>query len=80
MDSCYLCGDKDVRFTGTCVAEQNNDSVDWLMGKLPKGKTRVFCFHLCGNCFNLPNKEKLIEERIESDTKMQTGYSVKVKK
>ncbi|MBA7584227.1 hypothetical protein ES708_26180 [subsurface metagenome] len=50
------------------------------MGKVKAGKTRVFCFRLCGNCFNLPNKEGLIEERIESDLKLQTGYSVKVKK
>ncbi|MBA7521370.1 hypothetical protein ES705_13477 [subsurface metagenome] len=79
MDSCYLCGSSDVKFIGSCAAKQNDDSVDWLMGKVKAGKTRVFCFRLCENCFDLPNKEKLIEEKIESDLKLQTGYSVKVK-
>lgn len=76
MDKCYLCGGK-VEFVGSCVAEENNDSVDWLMGKVKKGKTRVFCFGLCGECFNLPNKERLIEKKIESGTKVEIGYSMK---
>lgn len=80
MDSCYLCGNMNVKFIGYCIANKNEDSVDWLMGKRKNGKTRVFCFGLCGECFNLPNKEKLVEKKIESDAKMRTGYSVKVKK
>ncbi|GAI88650.1 unnamed protein product, partial [marine sediment metagenome] len=79
LDSCYLCG-KRTEFIGSCVAEKNEDSVDWLMGKLPKGRTRIFCFGLCGECFNLPNKEELIGRKLESDTSMQTGYSVKIEK
>lgn len=78
MDSCYLCGDRNVMFTGTCEANENDDSVDWLMGKLPKGKKRIFCYHLCEKCFKLANKEELIEEKLESDAKMQTGYRIKV--
>ena len=77
MDRCYLCGKNKIEFVGSFVANKNDDSVDWLMGKIRKGKTRVFCFGLCGECFRLPDKEKLIEKKIESDTKMEIGYSVK---
>jgi len=79
LNSCYLCG-KEAKFAGTCVANKNDDSVDWLMGKVKAGKTRVFCFGLCGECFNLPNKEELVGGRIASDTKLKTGYSVEIKK
>ncbi len=75
LDKCYLCGKK-ARYTGT-FTDNNWDIADWLMGKLQKGKTRFFCFSLCEKCFSLPNKEKLVEKRIESDAKMRRGYSVK---
>ncbi|MBA7517441.1 hypothetical protein ES705_09495 [subsurface metagenome] len=78
MDRCYLCGKNKVEFIGSCVTNENDGSVDWLMGKLQKGKTRVFCFSLCEECFSLPNKEELIGNKIESDIAMRTGYSVEV--
>ena len=80
MDSCYLCGSSDVKFEGYFVADKDDDSVNWLMGKVKAGKKRVFVVHLCGRCFNLHNKETLILKVIESDVKMRTGYSVEVKK
>jgi len=80
MDSCYLCGSKEVVVIGCYVANKNDKRADFLMGKVKAGKTRTFWYGLCGECFNLLDREKLIEDKIESDTKIQTGYSVKVKK
>ena len=80
MVSCYLCGSPEVKFEGHFVADKDDDSVDWLMGKVAKGKIRVSVVYLCGRCFNLPNKEELIVERMESDIKLKTGYSMKIKK
>lgn len=80
MVSCYLCGSSDVKFGGAFEANKKNvDSVNWLTGKLAKGKMRIFVFYLCSRCYNLPDKEKLIEEKILSDAKLRSGYSVKVK-
>jgi len=80
MDSCYLCGKKEIEFIGCYVSNKNDDSVDWLLGKLKKGKTRTFWYGLCGECFNLLDREKLVEDKIESDIKLKRGYSVKFKK
>jgi hypothetical protein len=80
MVSCYLCGSSNVKFGGAFEAnEKNTDSVDWLMGKLQKGKSRVFVFYLCSKCYNLPGKEGLIEEKILKDAKERTGAILKVK-
>ena len=80
MVSCYLCGSSDVKFGGAFEANKKNaDSVDWLMGKIQKGKTRVFVYYLCSKCYNLTNKEKLIEEKILGDAKERTGAILKVK-
>jgi len=80
MVSCYLCGSSDVEFGGAFEANKKNaDSVNWLVGELPKGKMRVFVFYLCSGCYNLPDKEKLIEEKILRDAKERTGAILKVK-
>lgn len=75
MDSCYLCGSRKVKYTVYGVGD--NSDLDWLMGGLKEGKTRVTIFSLCQGCFRLPDKERLIEEKMESDAKMRRGYSVK---
>jgi hypothetical protein len=80
MDSCYLCGSKNVVVNGCYVAKKNDRGADFLLGKVEAGKTRTYWYGLCQKCFSLSNKEELIEKKIESDMKMQRGYSIKYEK
>lgn len=80
MVNCYLCGSSDVKFEGYFVADKDDDSVDWLMGRRPKGKKRVFVVYLCGRCFSLPNKEELILKVIEGNVRLKTGYAMKIER
>ncbi|MBA7564363.1 hypothetical protein ES695_00535 [Candidatus Atribacteria bacterium 1244-E10-H5-B2] len=77
ISECFLCGDKEIITIGCFIPHDPENRVDWLMGKLPKGKMRTAWYGLCKKCFNLPNKEKLIEEKIENNAKLKTGYSIK---
>ncbi|MBA7528491.1 hypothetical protein ES705_20678 [subsurface metagenome] len=80
MVSCYLCSSSDVKFEGYFVADKDDDSVDWLMGKRPKGKKRVFVVYLCEECFSLPNKKELILKEIEGNVKLKNGYAMKIER
>ena len=79
LDSCYLCG-KDVVVIGCYVANKNDKSADFLMGKVEAGKTRTYWYGLCQKCFSLPNKLKLVEEKIEGGVRIKRGFSVEIKK
>lgn len=80
LDSCYLCGSKNVVVTGCYVAKKNDRSADFLMGKVKAGSTRTYWYGLCQKCFNLPNKLKLVEEQIEGGIGLKKGFSVEIKK
>ncbi|MBA7565242.1 hypothetical protein ES708_06918 [subsurface metagenome] len=79
MDKCYLCGDKDVKFIGCYVAKKNDKSADFLMGKVKAGSTRTYWYGLCQRCFDLPNKEELVEGKIEGGIRLKKGFPVEVK-
>ena len=61
---CFLCGEDKIEVLGCFVP---NDPTKWISGKPAPGKTRTFWYGLCGECFRLPDKAKLVEKKMESE-------------
>ena len=78
LNKCYLCGEE-TKFIGCYIAKENDDSADFLMGKVKEGSTRTYWYGLCQKCFDLPNKEGLVEKMIEDSMRLKKGFSVEVR-
>lgn len=64
IEHCYLCGKEEIITIGCFVPHKPKN---WLLGIPPPGKTRTFWYGLCEKCFNLPNKEELVEKKMKSE-------------